>query len=620
MSDTTASEDEDFRDLLERVKDERGFDFTAYKPASLRRRIDKRIAATGLGGYAAYSDHLDANPGEFPRLFDTILINVTGLFRDPEAWLFLRDAVVPRILEARAPAEPIRIWSVGCSTGQEAYSLAMLFAEALGRADYRARVKIYGTDVDEAALTVARQATYPASDIPDLPGPLAALLEAYTEDGPAGRVIDRDVRRAVIFGRHDILTDAPISRVDLIACRNTLMYFNTEAQRTIVERFHFALREGGILFLGKAETLLSSSSRFDAVDLRHHVFSRDDSDSRPATARSEPVAPAEDGGGGLPSLRDVMFAGAPICQIGLDAAGRVVLANARARAMFRLGDGDMGRPFRDLTLSYRPLELRSLIDQATQEGRVVTAQAEWTEPGGNETRFLDFQIQPLRDRRGHLLGTSICATDATEHRRLEEELQESNREVETAYEELQAANEELETTNEELQSTVEELETTNEELQSTNEELETMNEEMQSTNEELHAVNTALGDRTRELDEVNAHLEAILASLAAGVAVVDDEAAIRVWNDAAQGLWGLTAGELRGTSFMELDSGLPLEPLRPSLSDVLEGRSDGERVVIDAHDRRGRGFRCQVSISPLRQPVGPPAGAVIVMEPLPQAT
>src|SRR4051812_19673415 len=262
----------------------------------------------------------------------------------------------------------------------------------------------------------------------------------------------------------------------------------------------------------------------------------------------------------------------------------------QARLQFALGQRDIGSLLQDLELSYRPAELRSKIEQAYAERHTITArEVEWHT--GPDVRYLDITVQPLTSKTGELVGIGVTFADVTRFRRLQEALQESKRDVETAYEELQSTVEELETTNEELQSTNEELETTNEELQSTNEELETMNEELQSTNEELETINDELHQRTDELNDVNAFLEAILGSLSAAVIVVDKELRVQAWNDAARELWGLRAEEVVGQHLLNLDIGLPLDQLRAPVRAALGG--DGsDNLVLEAVNRRGRAVEC----------------------------
>ncbi len=616
MSEDTT--EHDLEVLLDYLRRNRGFDFTGYKRSSLSRRVRKRMQSVGVTSYLDYVDYLEVVPDEFTQLFDTILINVTAFFRDPPAWQYLRTEVVPRILGQKQPDEPLRIWSAGCASGEEAYTLAMLLAESLGGEDIRDRVKIYATDVDEAALGQARAAHYSQREVEGVP---PELLERHFDPNGQGFVFSKELRRAVIFGRHDLLQDAPISRVDLLVCRNTLMYFNADAQARILTRFSFALREEAYLFLGRAEMLLAHSNLFSAFDLKRRLFRKTPKGSLrdrlmvlagaddPQTKEADPL---ED------QIRDSAFEASPVAQLVIDTSGHLVRVNRRARALFNLSSDDNGRLFQDLEVSYRPVELRSRIQRSYVERRASPLfEVEWT-GGSGETLFLEVEIVPLLHPHDQtLLGASVSFSDVTRSHRFQEELEHANRGLEEAYEELQSSNEELETTNEELQSTVEELETTNEELQSTNEELETMNEEMQSTNEELQTINDELSRRSAELNEVNAFLESIWASLGGAVTVLDDDMRILVWNQRAEDLWGVRQDEVQGKHFFNLDIGLPMDRILPPLRAALSDGSTGTvqpALVLDANNRRGKQISCRVNCSPLLGADSHVRGVIVVME------
>ncbi len=602
-----------FDALLDFLKRNRGFDFTGYKRSTLERRLHKRMQTVGAESYEAYLDLLEAQPEEFAQLFDTLLINVTRFLRDDGPWQFLAEELVPMLLATRPVNAPIRVWSAGCATGEEAYSLAMVLAEALGLDAFRERVKIYATDVDDHALDVARAASYAEKQVADVP---PALLERYFERVESRYVFRKELRRSVIFGRNDLVQDAPISRIDLLVCRNTLMYFNAATQAVILGHFHFALADGGILFLGRAETLLSSNEGFAPLNLQRRLFSKV---TRPLAAgrvaRDTAIA-ADDDGVQTPLARDAAFEAGTTAQVVIDRSGRMILANERARAMFSLALSDVGRPLQDLELSYRPVELRSLIEQCYADRRAVAMrEAPWRHRALSEERWLDVELTPLIGTDGHPIGVSIAFADATTRRKLRVELEESRENLEAAYEELQSTNEELETTNEELQSTVEELETTNEELQSTNEELETMNEELQSMNEELQASNDELHRSGVELNEVNAFLEGVFATLRGGVAVLDREQRVLVWNARAEELWGMRASEVVGTSFLELDIGLPVARVAESIRNSMNG-TPTSTVVLDATNRRGRRITCRVTTTALPVDDGVARGVIVVMEEL----
>ena len=262
--------DEELESLLAAIKATRGVDLTGYKRSTLRRRVLRRMGLVGMDGdFTRYRECLRERPQELNALLDSVFINVTTFFRDREAWDYLATHVLPDLAVRRA-GSPIRIWSAGCASGQEPFSIAMLLAEQLGLDEYARRVKIYGTDWDEAALQQARRARYPR-ELDDVPEELRRKYFQF-DDGEA--VLNGAIRRSVIFGQHDLLSDAPISRVDLLLCRNTMMYFNGDAQAEIIERLHFALANDGVLFLGRAEMLLSHGESFAPIDLKHRVFGK----------------------------------------------------------------------------------------------------------------------------------------------------------------------------------------------------------------------------------------------------------------------------------------------------------------------------------------------------------
>jgi two-component system, chemotaxis family, CheB/CheR fusion protein len=597
--------------LLDYLKSSRGFDFTAYKRASLDRRIQKRMQTVNVTSYEEYRDYLDSHPDEFGLLFNTILINVTSFFRDPEAWRFLATEIVPRVAADSRPDGVIRVWSAGCASGEEAYSLAMVLAEHLGVEGFRRRVKIYASDVDEDALMTARHATYSAQQVEDVP---PDLLARYFERAEDRYLFHKELRRSIIFGRHDLIQDAPISRIHLIACRNTLMYFTREAQVKVLGRFHFALRPGGFLFMGRAELLLTHGALFTPVEPKWRVFTKTaEQHAREQLGLTRPeqgsVAMANDD-----RIHALTIDTDPVARVVVRADGTVALASARARALFRLGPLDVGKRLQDLELSYRPVELRSIIQEAITSHRAVSRRDVPFLTDSGETLFLELEVAPLIDTSGEAVGTQLTFMDMTRSRRLQEELERSKKELETAYEELQSTNEELETTNEELQSTNEELETTNEELQSTNEELETMNEELQSTNQELETTNTDLQVTSGELDHANAFLASILEGLEAAVIVVDHTMQVLSWNHGAEDMWGLRTDEVKGRHLMNLDIGLPVEQLRTPIRSVLARDAKRTEVSVDCVNRRGKSIRCKIRSTPLKKGTDEVLGVILLIE------
>ena len=611
---TDTKSDESFEALLRYMRDSRGFDFTGYKRTSLMRRVRHRMTQAGYDSFDRYMDVLQASSDEFSALFNTILINVTAFFRDPEAWDYLATDVIPRMLAERSPDDPIRVWSAGCASGQEAYTLAMLLAEALGPDGFRQRVKIYATDVDEDALAEARAATYVAKAVESVP---ADFLDRYFEHVNGRYAFNKDLRRGVIFGRNDLVKDAPISRVDLLACRNTLMYMNAETQRNVLGRLHFALAPRGTLFLGHAEMLLSHSDRFAPLNIKHRVF-RKVAGSHAGFDRYDVAAAMYDRHGDLPALssvRDLAFRASPVAQIVVTGEDTVAMINQQAEKMFGLSARDIGRLLRDLEISYRPVELRAYLEQAKVERRSARIQdVKWQRPGA-EAAWFEIHVNPLVDAENRLLGVSIVFFDVTATRALVDKVVQTNRQLEAAYEELQSTNEELETTNEELQSTVEELETTNEELQSTNEELETMNEELQSTNDELQTINDTLRERSVELDDSRTFLDSLVNSIRLGMVVVDREMRVVVWNRGCEELWGLRADETMGQVLTSLDIGLPVDQVRPLIGNAFVDPENSGECIVEAVNRRGRPTQVRVTCTGFQSSSeGGVNGALLLME------
>jgi len=395
------------------------------------------------------------------------------------------------------------------------------------------------------------------------------------------------------------------------------MYFNAETQARILARFHFALSDTGRIFLGKAEMLLTRTNLFTPLHLKHRVFTKV---LKPAL-RDRLLIVAQAGNlefgnhlAGHIRLREAAFDAAPVAQVVLDLQGHLLLVNEEARRTFNILAQDVGRPFYELEISYRPVELRTRIEQVYAEHQAQHLTSVERPLAEGRVQYLDVHLVPLLDHDSTPLGVSISFEDVTHHRRLQAEVEKNQQELETAYEELQSTNEELETTNEELQSTVEELETTNEELQSTNEELETMNEELQSSNEELQTINDELRDRTDEVTRAKAFLESILSSLHSAAVVVDPNFNILMWNTEVQELWGLRNDEVQGHSLLSLDIGLPVEPLRSPMRSVLQGRSKFQEVILQATNRRGRALRCRITCTPLIGMGDGIQGAILLME------
>jgi two-component system CheB/CheR fusion protein len=538
--------------LVQELADQRGIDLRGYKHTTLQRRIQRRMQQLSIPTYQQYLDYVREHPGETGQLLNTVLINVTRFFRDVHAWDTMQNEILPAMFRSRPPGTPFRVWCAGCASGEEAYSTAIMLCEFLGRRIMDYDVKIYATDHDEDALTIARRGEYS----PDkLRGVRPELREKYFTGDSTLRVA-RDVRRLVIFGRSNLLTDAPISHVDLLVCRNVLIYFDAAAQDRIMRHLRYALNEGGVLFLGKAESQLKRNSDFIPISPRWRIFQRRSvhhgvidwpeiagrmiMESEPQDSKAQQE---------LHSLKhsyDTLLGTLESGVLVIDSSDTVVSENEKVLKLWELSNKMAGQKLQNTELWQRCPELR----QQLEESRKGEPHPVHFDCYANPATMVSVTVKPIlsSESASTQLGTLIYIENVTPRVTLRSTIEE----LETTAEELQSTNEELETTNEELQSTNEELETTNEELQSTNEELETTNEELQSLNEELETTNEELSSRTRELDEVNARYSEMLERLPWPVLLADEGGLIYMFNSAAQKLFGFAQPSERGMHLEEL--------------------------------------------------------------------
>src|SRR6266446_4258006 len=545
---------EDLRELLEKLSAQYNFDLREYKEVSLVRRIRARMTQVRAESVSAYSRLLDENAGEHVALINTILINVTGFFRDSEAWKVLAEHVVPRLVEDAADSRSLRIWSTGCSSGEEAYSIAILLAERLGAPAENYTIKIYGTDVDEEALTAARQAVYRTEQLKDVPD---RLVDRYfTREGQLYR-FRREFRRWCIFGSHNLTQAPPLSHIDLLVCRNALIYFTGELQDRILTRFHYSIREDGFLFLGRSESLLARSRLFTPVHQKWRIFRRTSTASRHAAAGlsetgSAPHALAE---AAAPSARVQRALDAlPAAVVVIDVNDTILSWNPGAEALLDIPTADaLARKFRDLDISYRVEGLRARIEDVKARHAASRMDDVMFTRRNGEAVHTDITIAPLFEA-SRFVGVLVYALEATEHARLKEQMSRIAEQHATAIEELQSTNEELETTNEELQSTNEELETTVEELEVANAELGTLNAQLEA--------------RSSELKRLDAYHLGLLNSMEQSVFVTDRALVVTSWNQAAERMWGLRAGEATGRDVMALPLGDATRILRTPLETV----------------------------------------------------
>lgn len=543
---------EDVARLIEKLHQERAMDFRGYKPSSLGRRTARRLEQTNCASIDEYMSLLDRRPEEYIKLIDSILINVTQFLRDPDAWDVLRTDVLPQMLAEKHAGDSVRIWSAGCATGEEAYSLAISLLETAGSRISDYDVKIVATDIDEDAVNIARRATYEDDAVACVP---KELLNRYFAKN-SHWTVSRDVRKYVTFGIHNLTKDPPISHVDIIACRNVLIYMNVNLQNQLLGKFHYGLEPGGVLFLGKAESLLTASKMFSPVNEKWRIFRKEATSgagrlgtTQQAIGQSTQVSAEE---------YDLSFAFnesvlryIPTGVIAVDQSNIIRLVNSAAEATWGVRAADLlGKSLLEAEGWSVLQEVLTKVPQVrSQRSEVRIDELDVGGQRGGRQVFVSVSMNPMFDIRGNMLGVVVVSENITN------QIQ-ARRDREAAIEQLQATNEELETTNEELQSTNEELETTNEELQSTNEELETTNEELQSTNEELSTTNDELAARTAELNTVSLYYQSVMENLRSPLVVLSENEVVLNWNAAAEHFYGIAADEATGSNF--LDMALPV--------------------------------------------------------------
>ena len=524
-----------------------GHDFTHYKRSTVLRRMTRRMQVKQVMNLGDYLIYLRSHADEVYALFKELMISVTNFFRDPEVFEALKQRIIPQLFQRKGEDEKVRIWVAGCATGEEAYSIALLLADYTSQQNLSTAIQIFATDIDVDALQVAREGLYPDTIANGLP---ADLLRRYFIHERQGYRVSKEIRKLILFTTHDLLRDPPFSKLDLVSCRNVLIYFNRTAQDHVFRLFHYALHEAGILFLGGSESVESAKNIFYAVDPKQRFFrpqlaasptlwvtalAPDELVRERRSATEAPRKPAIN----LNELHQRLLVKqyAPPSII-VNEHYQVLHVFAQAGRYLQFGEGAPSHNILEMTPAPMRLELRTALYQAFQRDaapnfrRVRRVHAI---VNGHE-RLIDLVVQRIADEElaqglAQVIFEEVELAEAsqanavvdsstdqqvkfleTELQYTKEQLQTVIEQYETSHEELQASNEELVAMNEELQSATEELETGREELQSMNEELEASKEELQSINEELVTVNEELQSKLDELSLANTDLKNLIAS------------------------------------------------------------------------------------------------------------
>ena len=589
------------------IRSEFGNDLTHYKSSTIERRVERRMTLHKIGRLDDYVRYVQEHREELQALYKDMLITVTSFFRDAQAFEALKAKVLLGLLENRGdPSRPIRVWVPACATGEEAYSIAMSLIELLEEKGRDARVQIFGTDIDEDSIQHARRGIYPANIALDVS---AERLNRFFVKKDSEYQVSRRIRDLIVFSRQNLLKDAPFSRIDLVSCRNLLIYLQPAAQKKVLRILHYALNPQGHLLLGTSETVGDAPELFSAVDRKNKIYVKKPVAAQAALEGSfgvpTPIEPAREAVAARPSLSLQGMADRKVLE--LYGPPGVVVNESFDVLQFRGHCGPYLDPapgaasFNILKVARFELhiELKKALQQALADQLRVSTDVGYQE-GGKQT-LVRLDVVPLRDpetKTGCLLvlfqrlpvpkQVPVVAAEAGQPSDtllpLAQRIQELERELAVTKDYLQTTIEERESTLEELKSANEELQSSNEELQSTNEELETSKEEMQSTNEELTTVNEELQNRMGELSLTNDDLHNVLSGVDNAVVIVGMDLRIRRYTGAAERLFNLVPGDV-GRSIGFLDSFLGTGVLESKVTNVIQSLSTLEEELLASNQR-----------------------------------
>jgi two-component system, chemotaxis family, CheB/CheR fusion protein len=543
------------REIFATLRVRTGHDFSQYKRSTLFRRIGRRIQVTNADSLAAYRDVLRSNPGEVQALLRDLLISVTNFFRDRDAWALL-ESIVPQLFAGKQPHDQVRVWVAGCATGEEAYSVAMLLHEHAALLQQPPAIQIFATDIDEAAIATARQGIYPTTIAVDVP---PERLGRYFIAQPRHYRVNKEIRDLVLFAPHNLLRDPPFSKLDLVSCRNLLIYLNREVQSQIMQLFHFSLRPNGYLLLGSAETTDGIPGLFAPLDTRQRLFQRQEAQrtqtlaiptvpllgieqARPAVARQVLSAPDH----GFGDLHQQLLAQHALPSVIVDANYDLIHISRGAGRFLQLAEGEASSNLLRLVHPDLRLDLRTALFATTQPGpQVEVRQVRITLDG--QPRLVELRVQMISEpvwAQGSVLVVFNDMADlvtverpGTSHvepmvRELEAELRKTKEQLRLTLEQHDTAVEEYRATNEELQAM-------NEEQRATAEELETSKEELQSINEELTTINAALGHKVEEVSQANSDLQNLMAATQIATLFIDRELQLTRYTPTAQAIFNV---------------------------------------------------------------------------------
>lgn len=562
------------------IRSSTGHDFSHYKSSTIERRIERRLVVHQIDSLANYILFLQNNPDEIEILFKNLVIGVTSFFRDPKAYELIEKKLLPPLLKAKQPEDTLRCWVVGCSTGEEAYTLAILIAEAVQRLKINVSVQIFASDIDEAAIEIARKGVYPASIARDISA--ARLKQFFTTEEDCFK-IKKSIRDMVVFSLQSIIKDPPFSRLDFLSCRNLMIYLDSTLQRKILPVFHYTLNHGGILLLGTSESIGEHTDLFVPVDSKLKIYKRKEGLSRNVIDYSKGItydkseAPSPRASQQLDLPKDIQALAEKAILEGFAPSGVVI--NDKFEILHFVGRTEKylvpptGKPSFNILTMARPELKQKLLTVLHKAFRGKTRE---TKKGvriklNDSFALIDISVGPIVGPGVPSLLMLVVFEDKKDAPILEStvrrkpkgkkqllEIEQLEQELQSTREHLQSTIEELETSNEELKSTNEELQSVNEEVQSTNEELETSKEELQSTNEEMSTVNSELQNKVDELSKTSDDMSNLLAATEIASIYLDTHLCIKRFTPAAKDIINL----------IRTDIGRPIDDLKTNFPQV----------------------------------------------------
>ena len=604
-----------------------GVEFSAYRQTTIQRRIQRRLAVRRISTMEEYLSVLESDATEVQALFEDILINVTSFFREPETFAALKADVFPALVGGARIDESVRVWLPGCSTGEEAYSLAMSLVEFMGENSERTRIQIFGTDVNESVIEAARKGIYSTALEADVS---QERLRKFFTPKDGGYQINKSIREMCVFARQNVIKDPPFSNLDLISCRNLLIYFEPSAQKKLIPAFHYALKPGGFLLLGSAETINGFGGLFTATQQKHKIFKKRAASSEPpgsvhfglevpryqrGEAQGDPPAKTAEVWSRLDVHKEadrVLLARFCPPAIVVDENLEIIQFRGEVAAYLNPAPGEASLNLFKMMQKEFAVELRSAIFGSRREGGASRKQLVHVVSQNQKRKvFLSvIQMEPpaVRERSFIILFEEAPANSAgsksspvLEAPTLDQE------ELATLREHVQALSEENEATIEELRAANEEIQSSNEELQSTNEELETAKEELQSTNEELTTLNEELLNNNSHLNELIDDLNNLLRGTNLAVVMLGRDLRIRRFTHEAQGLFRLVPTDV-GRVITDIKAEIDIPDLAALANEVIDTLRTKE---LELRDQRGRWRMLQ--IRPFETVENKIAGTVLIV-------